>query len=306
MYSKIDHRKTLLEFHFKGRSVDFFSTDDLQSAKLRGRSHSIFFIEEANTVSFQAFNQMIMRCKNFAILAYNPAGIENWCKTFIEGSRFKRGDVKLDVSTYHDNPFLPLAMVEEIEGLKHTDLDLYNVYARGSWVKSRNLVFDSIHLVKLMPETFDREFFGIDFGYNDETACVRCLILGKDLFIEQLFHEKHLSLGDIADRLHNIGAPKLYADHEPRTIRELKSRGIRIRPAKKGKDSIRQGLGFIRQHRINILETSLATIKEFREYKYKLDEDNNPTDSPLDYANHSIDATRYALGFALRRKITIH
>ena len=304
MYSKIDHRKTLLEFHFNGRSVDFFSTDDLQSAKLRGRQHSICFIEEANTVSFEAFNQMIMRTKNFMLLSYNPAGIENWCKTFIEGERMERGDVKLDVSTYKDNPFLPPAMVDEIIGLKETDYDLYQVYTLGNWVKSRNLVFEKVHLIKEMP-VGERDFFGIDFGWNDETACVRCVIIDKDLFIDEIFHEKHLMLGDIAERLHMIGAPKLYGDHEPRTIRELKSRGIRIKPAKKGKDSIRQGLGFIRQHRIHITERSLATIKAFREYKYKLDENNNPTDVPLDVNSHAIDATRYALSYALRRKITI-
>jgi phage terminase large subunit len=28
-YHKVDHRKTVLEFHYQKRSVDFFSTDDL-------------------------------------------------------------------------------------------------------------------------------------------------------------------------------------------------------------------------------------------------------------------------------------
>ena len=79
----------------------------------------------------------------------------------------------------------------------------------------------------------------------------------------------HWLIKDIAEELHAIGVHKVYADNEPRTIKELRNRGIRIKPAKKGKDSIRQGLGFIRTHQIFIHEEALETIKEFREYKYK-------------------------------------
>ena len=52
-------------------------------------------------------------------------------------------------------------------------------------------------------------------------------------------------------------------------------------------------------------DTHETTIKEFREYKYKLDENNNPSDICLDSANHSVDAVRYALSYALRGAVTI-
>jgi len=78
IYYYVDHRKTLLELEFENRIVQFFSTDDLNSAKLRGRQNTFFYLNEANTIPFEAFNQLIMRCERFAILDYNPAGIENW------------------------------------------------------------------------------------------------------------------------------------------------------------------------------------------------------------------------------------
>ena len=305
-YNKVDHRKTTLEFHYQHREVDFFSTDDLNSAKLRGRKNTFVYLNEANSISFEAYTQLSLRCSEFLILDYNPAGIENWCKTYIEGSEARRGKTKLDVSTYHDNiRNLAQPMIDEIEGLKEVDFDLYNVYNLGNWVKSRNLVFEKIHLVKAMPKEFDKEYYGIDFGYHDPAVAVRVLKKGKELFIEQIFHESKLGLNDIAGKLHDFGAKKIYSDHEPLTIRELKNRGVRIKRAKKGKDSIRQGLGFIRQHKINVLQTSLETIKEFRNYKYKLDINNNPTEDVLDVGSHSIDATRYALSFALRASIII-
>ena len=148
-------------------------------------------------------------------------------------------------------------------------------------------------------------FYGLDFGYNDPTVCVKVTKVEDRIYIEQIFFRTKMLLKDIAEELHAIGVHKVYADNEVRTIKELRNRGIRIKPAKKGKDSIRQGLGFIRTHQIFIHEESLETIKEFREYKYKLDENNNPTDICLDRANHSVDATRYALSYALRGAVTI-
>jgi len=84
---------------------------------------------------------------------------------------------------------------------------------------------------------------------------------------------------------------------------ELKNRGVNIRNARKGPDSIKKGIAFIRAHKIHILSTSLETIDEFRKYKYKLDSDNNPTDDILELFDHSPDAVRYALSKAGKAKV---
>ena len=117
MYQKIEHRKTTLEFAFNGREVHFFSTDDLNSAKLRGRKHTFLYINEANSgVTFEAYQQMVMRTQEFIILDYNPSGVDSWVRTFIEEEENKRKKVKLDVSTYHDNlKHLSQNIVNEID-----------------------------------------------------------------------------------------------------------------------------------------------------------------------------------------------
>ena len=306
MYNQMDYRKTLLEFHYQGREVDFFSSDDINSAKLRGRQQLATFINEANTISYEAFNQLEMRTEQFLILDLNPASMESWVKNHIEGVLFKKGIVNLHISTYKMNPFLPSPMIEAIERLKETDDDLYKVYAEGRWIQSRNLVFKKIHLIKKMPSEYTKEWFGLDFGWHDATVLVRVLKQDNNLYIEQIVHKSKLEIGELADIVHNRGIRKIYCDHSPRLQHQLKTRGVRTRKARKGKDAKFQGLGYIRQHKIHILEDSLETIKEFREYKYQLDENNNPTDDVLERNDHSIDATRYSLSFALRRKMTIH
>lgn len=305
-YYKVEHRKTLLEFQFQGREVHFISTDDLNSAKLRGRGHDFIYLNECNTISREAWNQMFMRTRHFGIIDYNPAGYENWVKTYIEDIRVPKGDCKLDISTYKDNiENLTAEIIEEIEGYKDTDYEIYQVYALGAWVKSRNLVFDKIHLVSEMPKDYEREFFGIDFGYHDPNVLVRVLIKGNNLYIEELFYRSKMSINELAEEIISSGASKVYCDHNPLLRQELKSRGVNIRNARKGKDSIEKGIAFIRTHKIHILKTSLNTIEEFRKYKYKLDENNNPTDNLLEKWDHAPDAVRYAVSKAGRSKIVI-
>ena len=306
-YDKVHHGKTALEFNFAGRNVSFFSTDDLNSAKLRGRQHTFFFIEESNTVSFEAFNQLIMRTEQFCILAYNPAGIENWCKTYIEGERFERGDVKLDVSTYHDNPFIPQEMKDEIEGLKYTDLDLYECYARGNWIKSRNNVFESVELIDFMPAEYDKRFFGLDFGWHDPSVCVEVRIWQNEIYINQVFYQSEMTHEAMVNALYIADVDRAYCDAaDSRMINTLKRFGFRAKPAKKGADSIINGIRFLQRYKIFITRDSVETIEDFRKYKWIVDKDTlHPTDKPAPFHDHAPDAVRYAVSFAQRQKLRI-
>ena len=305
VYKFVEHKKTETEFYFQGRLVRFFSTDDLNSEKLRGQQSTFFYLNEANTISYDAFNQLIMRCEVFCFLDYNPAGIQNWCKTHIEETRQELGDVRLDVSTYNDNPFLPDAMVTEIENYKNTDPDIYQVYTQGNWIQLRNLVFPNTVITDEWPEDYEKQYFGLDFGWNDPTTCVEVLLKGDDMYIRQMFYEQHLTIPEMADAIHACNVRRVYCDHEPRTIQHLKTLGVNARKAKKGRDSIDQGLTFIRQHKIHLYHKSQDLIREFTSYRYKEDRDGEITDKPMDKDNHTPDAVRMAVSRALRTKLTL-
>lgn len=91
---------------------------------------------------------------------------------------------------------------------------------------------------------------------------------------------------------------RIYADSaEPRTIAELKSRGVTgVRPAYKGKNSIRSGIDFMQDLRAIYIHPSCThTVEEFALYCYAKDSNGNWKDDPEDANNHSIDAIRYAL-----------
>jgi phage terminase large subunit len=305
VYKFVEHRRTEFEFTFQGRTVRFFSTDDLNSEKLRGQQSTFFYLNEANTISYDAFNQLIMRCEVFCFLDYNPAGIQNWCKTHIEETRLELGDVRLDVSTYMDNPFIPSEMVEEIENYANTDPDYYEVYTKGNWIQLRNLVFNKYELCEYMPEDYDKRYYGLDFGWNDPTTCVEVRIKGKQMYIKELFYEQHMTIPEMADAIFSNDVKKVYCDHEPRTIKHLKSLGVQARKATKGRDSIEQGLNFIRQHEVFLYHKSQNLIREWSSYRYKEDRDGEVTDKPMDKDNHTPDAVRMACSTALRTKVEL-
>ena len=53
-----------------GSQIEFFSTDN--GDKLRGARRDRLFINEANNVTFDAFEQLEIRTKDFIILDWNP------------------------------------------------------------------------------------------------------------------------------------------------------------------------------------------------------------------------------------------
>ncbi|TIH68162.1 PBSX family phage terminase large subunit, partial [Klebsiella pneumoniae] len=69
-----------------------------------------------------------------------------------------------------------------------------------------------------------------------------------------------------------------------------------IKPTKKGKGSIVQGLQFLMQFDIVIDERCFKTLEEFDNYTWKKDKDREEyINEPVDTYNHCIDSLRYSV-----------
>ena len=82
---------------------------------------------------------------------------------------------------------------------------------------------------------------------------------------------------------------------EPKSIDEIHGHGFNVHPARKGRDSIRAGLDFLRSRPLGITSRSVNGIKELRNYKWKEDKNGRQLNEPVDAFNHFIDASRYAI-----------
>jgi phage terminase large subunit len=120
----------------------------------------------------------------------------------------------------------------------------------------------------------------------------------KQLFVFDEMYEKGMSNKRIAECINSMGYGKerITADSaEPKSIDELKSLGLRVKAATKGKDSIKNGIQWIQDLEIIIHPRCANFITEISNYTWNKDKFGTMLNEPIDDFNHLMDAMRYAL-----------
>ena len=295
LYDERLHNKSSSLYALYGNYFEFISVD--QPARVRGRKRDILFLNECNEFGFEEYTQLALRTTYKIIIDFNPSEEYHWLYTQIIDA--DRDDVDFHVSTYKDNPFLEESTISEIERLKEVDENLWRVFGEGLRGISTENIFPQFNIIDSIPENAKEIAFGLDFGYSaDPTTLVKVYKHDLDLYIDELIYEKGLTNQDIANKMKDLNIDRrleCFADSsEPKSIEEIyRMQVANIKPAKKGADSIRIGIDVMKRHKLNITKRSVNTIKEFRNYKWIKDKNNEITNRPVDAFNHSIDAVRY-------------
>ena len=290
------HNKSQSLYKLFGNIVEFISLD--QSSKVRGRKRDLLFINEANELTLEDWRQLILRTTGRIIIDFNPSDEFHW----IYDSVIPRDDSDFFQTTYKDNPFLEQSVIDEIERFKDVDENFWRVYGLGEKGVNRSAVLTHWKQVKSIPDGFKLMNYGLDFGYtNDPTAIVAIYTDGRGFLLDEICYATGLTNSAICETMRHAGINRddvIIADcAEPKSIDEIHGHGFNVFPCRKGADSIRSGLDFLRSRPLLITERSLNGIKELRNYKYKEDKNGNILNSPVDAFNHFIDASRYAITF---------
>jgi len=149
-----------------GSQIEFFSTDN--GDKLRGARRDRLYMNEANNNTFDSFEQLEVRTKEFAIIDYNPT-VEFWAHTELVG---KRDDVDFIIITYKDNEGLDENTVKSIEQRKHRK-GWWAVYGLGQLGEVEGKIYKDWQIIDEVPHEARLERRGLDFGYsNDPTSIV--------------------------------------------------------------------------------------------------------------------------------------
>jgi len=160
-----------------------------------------------------------------------------------------------------------------------------------------------------MPKEYKWMLYGLDFGFtNDPSVLVKIIFSNGELFFQEIFYKTGLTNSDISALLRSNGispATEIIADSsEPKSIEDLRRMGWNVRGAVKGKDSIKAGIDLMKQYRLNITAQSLNMIKEFRNYKWKIDNaTGRAINEPEDINNHFADAARYGCMYKFSKPI---
>jgi phage terminase large subunit len=285
--------KSLLKYEFKnGSYIEFFSADD--SSKLRGARRDILFLNEANALTLDAYNELAIRTKKSIYIDYNPSN-EFWVHTEL----INQDDSDFIILTYKDNEALDKGIVEQIEKNKEKAktssywANWWNVYGLGQVGFLEGVIFSNWQQIDTIPPEAKLVGLGLDFGYtNDPTAIVEVYGWNGKRIVNELVYRTKMLNSDIANEL-----PKgtiIYADSaEPKSIDEIRRYGISIKGVTKGRDSINYGIDIMQNQEYLITKNSQNLIKELRAYCWDTNKTGQRLNKPVPHLDHAIDALRY-------------
>lgn len=235
-------------------------------------------------------------------ITFNPWNEKHWLK-----KRFF--DVENDenilalTTNYTCNEWLDDADKKVFETMKTNNPRRYSVAGLGNWGIVDGLVYENWHEEAFTLDNVKslKTACGLDYGYtNDPTAFVITFLdtENKKLYVWDEMYKQGMSNKAIYDELCELGYGKehITADSaEPKSNDELRGLGLRVHGAKKGKDSIMNGIQWIQDLEIIIHPRCTNFITEISNYTWDKDKFGNKLNRPIDDFNHLMDALRYAL-----------
>lgn len=284
-----------------GAILEFFSAD--QPGKVRGPRRKRLYINEANNIPFETFEQLEVRTFKEIFLDWNPT-TEFWYYTDLEG---KRNDVETITLTYKDNEALDPEIVKSIEMRKHRP-GWWQVYGLGELGEVEGKIYKDWNIIDTIPHEAKLKRYGLDFGYsNDPTSIVAVYYYNGGYILDEITFKKGLLNNQIADILLNNPQALVIADSaEPKSIDDIGLYDIEIQAAVKGPDSVRNGIDNVQDQRISVTSRSINIIKEYRNYLWETDKDGRVLNEPEHPFSHSMDAIRYAVASLVRGTESTH
>lgn len=282
-----------------GSKIEFFSVD--QPDKVRGPRRERLFINEANNIPYQAFDQLEIRTNEFIYLDWNPVS-EYW---FYEEILGKREDVDYITVTYKDNEALNPAIVKTIEQ-RQGNKNWWTIFGEGQLGSMEGKIYKDWDIIDDIPHEARLVKKGLDFGYtNDPSALVDVYFYNGGYIFDELMYQTGMSNKQIADViLDTEKAPTIADSAEPKSIDEISGYKVLILPAQKGQGSVEQGIQFVQSQRISVTKRSINIIKEYRNYMWQTDKNGKILNIPEHEFSHAMDAIRYAIASEFPRRKT--
>jgi phage terminase large subunit len=286
-----------------GSFIEFFSADE--PSKLRGARRDILYINEANNIPYEAYQELSIRTRGEIYIDYNPTRTF-WAHTEL----LNDNDTDFIILNYKDNEALDDNTINEfkIAQNKAATNDFWanwvKVYVDGEIGSLEGTIYTNWSIINDIPAEARLLGVGLDFGFtNDPTSAVAIYKWNDELIIDEIIYQRGLTNPQIASLLKQKGfTNEIWCDSaEPKSIVELKSMGIKAYGVDKGKDSVMFGISVVQQFKLNITKWSHNTIKELENYIW-LKKGGETTNTPADAFNHSMDAMRYIIMTKLGKK----
>lgn len=252
-----------------------------------------------------------------------PISNLNWANQYATDALSRENTVVKTVN-YTDIPeeWLGQAFIDEADDLKETNPRAYEHEYLGIAVGTGGNVFENVEPLYMNDDFilgFEYNYNGVDWGwYPDPFAYTKSYFdpSRRNLYIYAEFRANKMSNRQTFDKLYNeltvAGRKMLLPDDivtcdsaEPKSISDWKSYGAYgARPVKKEPDSIVYSMKWLQSLNHIYIDPNRCpgTFKEFIEYEYDRDKEDEVVSGYPDRDNHSIDSVRYALSKFWRRR----
>lgn len=239
-------------------------------------------------------------------LTFNPWNEGHWIKKKFFDAELSN-DILAKTTNYLCNEFLDISDLRLFERMKKENPKRYKVAGLGDWGISEGLIYENweeiefdIQEILKIPDI--ESAFGLDFGYTNDPSALFAGLISKErreIYVTDELYKKALTNNKLAEEIKNMGYGKerITADSaEPKSIDELYDLGLKgISGARKGRDSINNGIQFIQGYKIIVHPRCVNFLTEISNYTWAKDKFDKPINKPIDMFNHLMDAMRYAL-----------
>ena len=297
-------------------AVGFRKSSSDQRAKLKSlANYNCVIIEEADEIPEEDFMQLDDSLRTVKgdikiILLLNPPAKTHWIikrwfdllpsdtqDFYIPQLKANIKDTTFIHTSYHDNRLnLDPNSTANYEQYKTSKPAHYHNMVRGLVPEVvQGKIYSNWVEIEDIPHEARLERYGVDFGYsNDPTAIVGIYYYNGGYILDEIVYKKGMSNKEIADTFSTIKGAVVIADSaEPKSIDEIKSYGVNIQPAQKGKDSINQGIQYVQDQQISVTKRSRNIWIEYDNYCWAIDKDGMAKNTPKPGYDHAMDGTRY-------------
>lgn len=291
--------KSAKTYTFPNGSVLEFKSIDRMSA--RGPRRDVLFVNEANGIGWEVFQELAGRTKDMAIIDFNPSA-KFWAhESLVEALP---DDTTYITLTYLDNEALSTREVANIESHKpkpgEQPSNWWVVYGLGEIGTLEGNVYSGWESASA--ETIEKGKlirYGLDFGFsNDESAMVAVYEMpdGKLGLVEKIYKKGILGsqYGEVLRRNGIDPNVLIVADSaRPEIIAEIQKGGFRCIGADKNAGSVLRGIDRVAQRQIIYSGENLK--REYLSYAWRKKRSGEILDEPEDGNDHLMDALRYAI-----------
>lgn len=269
-------------YTFEGGSIiEFFSADN--SGKVRGPARHHLFMNEANNMPYETYQQLAVRTSGVIYIDFNPVRAF-WAHEEIMPNQ-KHDFIIL---TYKDNEALAPAIVEEIES-RRQNVSFWRVYGEGQIGEAEGKIFKDWAIIDEIPHEARLEVRGLDFGYaRDPMALCDIYYYNGGYIVDELACRVGMLNRQTADLILNQSDPHVLtiADSaEQKSIAEMAEYGVNITGVIKrgGKGAIsgskesftNWAIQFVQEQRMSVTKRSTNFIKSYRNFMWQTDKDGN-------------------------------